>query len=695
MKHIQKTEINFEYTDGSRNIRPADFGLAECAVDDGITRAKVQKAEGDAGEYEYTVSIEALSEKPLKFVDIQFVLSEDFNGSGLLVFCNGTTTNDAAQVNRFSEMNGAISHDLCLMKNTEINGILNFAMVSADRFFAYFQIESVENCVRLRYSMEDKPLEPGKKYILEEFMLSETLESEEFLRLYTDKLLKRYPRPLKKEIPSGYCSWSCYYHDVDEKKMSRAGDELIRYFADKNPRLVQIDDGWQKGPSFAGSWVEDKKKFPKGLTALSEKLGKLGISFGLWLAPFLVGEDSEYYKQYEKLTATNPDGSPAPSYKNGEIPVYPLRLDENAALDAISDNFRRAHDEYKSSYFKLDFLICSLLNSLSPGKLEFVKYGSDYSVAVYRKALKKIRGTVGNDSFLLACGAPITESAGIFDGIRVTPDIVWGKNKNLPSGWEIVKFCSRSLMLRYFYHDSLFINDPDGVVVRDYDINDGHDATYAEARLWATEVAMSGGSVLINEEMERLGGSRRELFSQILPVYGKSARPLDFFELPQPSTLCLDIDESTKIVSVFNWVDKMTDKKIDLCRVGFNGSVMAVKCWEKEAAGVFEGSIDITDMMPHSAMVFLIRELPLEPAFLFADGSLYSGADVYSGHFSDNVLKIRANDRFGMCGGKFIYIYVPDGFKNQSCETVISEEKWKVIRTAASKQTEIHFKNLV
>ena len=42
---------------------------------------------------------------------------------------------------------------------------------------------------------------------------------------------------------------------------------------------------------------------------------------------------------------------------------------------------------------------------------------------VYRDAVEVIRSAVGDDVYLLACGAPIVPSIGVFDAIRIGPDV--------------------------------------------------------------------------------------------------------------------------------------------------------------------------------------------------------------------------------------------------------------------------------
>ncbi len=126
----------------------------------------------------------------------------------------------------------------------------------------------------------------------------------------------------------------------------------------------------------------------------------------------------------------------------------------------------------------------------------------------------------------MACGAPLLAGAGIFNGIRITPDITWGKNKAHPSQWELIRMCSVSCAMRWFYHNQIFINDPDGLVVRDFDYDDNFDVTYNEARFWATAVALSGGSSLINEQVEKLGPARRALYAEILPPWARRSLPI-------------------------------------------------------------------------------------------------------------------------------------------------------------------------
>ena len=133
---------------------------------------------------------------------------------------------------------------------------------------------------------------------------------------------------------------------------------------------------------------------------------------------------------------------------------------------------------------------------------------------------------------MLSCGSPIIECAGIFDAQRVSRDIICPKGRHDPfywQHWSNIKNASKTVLYRYFYNNVLFRNDPDGVVLRDYDIGEGFDCNYAEARYWSTIVAFSGGLVLANDEFRDLSRPRKELFTKLIPPLGISGKALDMY----------------------------------------------------------------------------------------------------------------------------------------------------------------------
>jgi alpha-galactosidase len=66
-------------------------------------------------------------------------------------------------------------------------------------------------------------------------------------------------------------------------------------------------------------------------------------------------------------------------------------------------------------YFKIDF---SYAGAMEGRRAEPVD-----GVTAYRHGLRVIRESIGPDSYLLGCGAPILPSVGLVDAMRIGPDI--------------------------------------------------------------------------------------------------------------------------------------------------------------------------------------------------------------------------------------------------------------------------------
>ena len=93
-------------------------------------------------------------------------------------------------------------------------------------------------------------------------------------------------------------NWEATYFDFDEKKLL----DIARAAADAGIELFVLDDGWfgrrDTDHCSLGDWVENWRKLPDGLKGLSEKLGALGMRFGLWFEPEMVSPDSDLYRAH-------------------------------------------------------------------------------------------------------------------------------------------------------------------------------------------------------------------------------------------------------------------------------------------------------------------------------------------------------------------------------------------------------------
>ncbi len=682
MENIAKIVLKYTYTDGDTETKGVNLNGEE-TVQSQYIHAKINTVE-KGNLRETAIELSAIEGKPLKWFDVEFYLTSRIATPELYMYNNATITNDWVNTIPFEKTNELITRDVLTLENRENGRTFGVGFVTADRFWAY--MKSRPWSITLRYSMEDKPLKKGETYKMERFMFGEEIPSTTFLEGYADRIAEIYNIKINKPVYSGWCSWSCFYKDINEENITSVTGQMEKNFGEKKTGLVQLDDGWQKGPtSFPGKWVEDTEKFPGGVRKMAELVNGKGMDFGLWLSPFLMSEDSPFREEMKGFELKNS----RLVHRN----INALDIAKPEMLEHVKSIFRWCCEDLKADYYKLDFLILSLRRE---GAVEdFVTYEEDYSVAIYKKALKTIRETIGEERFMLLCGAPILESAGIFDGTRIGSDIAWGRSKVAPTGWTIVRNCIVNTMLRYFYHGKVFINDPDGVILRDTNVaRDGYDATYSETRAWATATAMSGGLILENDVPDTLSEGRRKLFTDMLPVYGKAAKPLDFYQQPYPTIAYITVDETTKLVSAYNFGDKTDDIVLPLEKLGFEGDTVVVKCWEREIAGVFQNEYTEVNSLPHNGFVYLLKKCGNVPEALYVDCNVYGGVDMIEQSFEGKTLTVKALEKLEMCKNRSLYVYAPKGFACDG-EIVLETEKcriYKVCELVPGKTTEVIFK---
>ena len=599
-----------------------------------------------------TPTLYALKDVQLSLVQIIFNIPEEAKGEDLYYYGAGFTTNDTTSVYKHAEHPIQNMKDVLVAKNTATGANLNVGLITAHRFYACVPI--IEGIVQVRYDMEDKVISEGTELTLEKFIY-DTRNEFDFLENRYAPLVAKYnsARPLA-TVPTGWCSWSCYYRNVDEKKITDRIEDMTRI---KGVDLFQIDDGWQFDGTFPGDWFIDTKKFPNGLDSIREACNDAGMTFGLWLSPFLVAEKSRYYESVKHLVRT--DVEAGCSSPNNIIRLFDL--DNPAFYEKLYETYRYLSHELGVKYYKLDFLVFGYFSGSCA-----ITFQSDYKSALFRKVISTIREAVGDDAIMLSCGSPILECAGIFDAQRESRDIIVPKSHDDPFYWQHwmnIKNASKTVLYRYFYNNVVFRNDPDGAVLRDYDIGDGFDCNYAEARYWSTIVAFSGGLVLANDELRHLSKPRQELFTKLIPALGISGRAVDLFEFPAPTKAIIEASPSTKYVARFNLSDDFVDMDVDLSDFGISGDKLVFKCWEARFMGK-KNSIHERLVNPHSALMYMVKDVPAEPAFLSSDVNLYLGENVFTSTFTDGGLHISVkagNEQFVTDTTK-VFAFYPKAF---------------------------------
>ena len=227
----------------------------------------------------------------------------------------------------------------------------------------------------------------------------------EVLDAYVQELTSRLGRRGRGRMRV-WCSWYSYYADISEEAIRREVHDAAPFPFD----VIQIDDGWQTG---IGDW-EPNAKFPNGMAALADAIMSTGREAGLWLAPLIAGADSRLARTRPELLLRDAEGRPVVAGINWGGPYYSLDPTADATAEFLTETISTAR-AWGFSYLKLDFLYAAAF----PG----VHATAMPRELAYRQAAEVMRQAAGNDCYLLACGAPVIASTGIFDGIRIGPDV--------------------------------------------------------------------------------------------------------------------------------------------------------------------------------------------------------------------------------------------------------------------------------
>lgn len=207
-----------------------------------------------------------------------------------------------------------------------------------------------------------------------------------------------------------WCSWYSYYENVSQDDLF----EIIAAADGHDFDVIQVDDGWERG---IGDWVANDR-FPSGMPAIADAISASGRTPGLWLAPYIARADSQLVADRPELVLRDGDGSPVIAGVNWGGPYYSLDPTSEATAAFVTELVERVRS-WGFAYLKLDFLYAAAFpgEHADPMPRELA----------YRHAAQTLRRAAGDDCYLLACGAPVIPSIGLFDGIRIGPDVaeIW------------------------------------------------------------------------------------------------------------------------------------------------------------------------------------------------------------------------------------------------------------------------------
>lgn len=443
---------------------------------------------------------------------------------------------------------------------------LLMGFLSARHYQSYLAIQPAPGGHRVTAAceVEDLPLPPGGCFWSGALWLATGDDADALVEAYAREVVRDHDVKPWPSVTTGWCSWYYYFTNVSEAAMRRNLDVLDAHRARMPVEVVQLDDGYQTA---IGDWTSFNEKFPHGLRVLVDDIHARGYQAGLWLAPFFVGETSETYREHPDWVVRDAAGLPVNALTNWGHRNFALDTSHPEVIEHLEGLFHTIVEQWGFDYLKLDFIYAAALRGR--------RHAPVTGVEAYRAGLQLVRRVVG-DRFILGCGALFLPSVGLVDGLRVGPDTAPFYRDPDPVGTAPALLNAiRSTLAHHWMHGRLWINDPDCLIVR----RAHSDLTQAEVETWATVVALSGGMVLLSDDLAALEPQRAAIIPRLLPPAGKAALPVGPCVDGLPARLLLALADA-ELVALFNWDDEPRSLVLDPATLaGAEGPRQVVDLW--------------------------------------------------------------------------------------------------------------------
>jgi alpha-galactosidase len=454
----------------------------------------------------------------------------------------------------------------------------------------------------------------------------------------------------------GWCSWYQFYQDISESKIRKNLQSAAQIKATLPFDLFQIDDGFQ---AQIGDWLSFSPNFPNGVAPLAQEIRQAGFTPGLWLAPFIVHSNSQLKRRHPNWLLRNRRGQLVNAGFVWNNFNTALDLTHPEALDYVRDVIHKATHDWCYRFLKLDFLFAAALQGRHHDR-------SKTRAQVLRKGLEAVREAAGADVHLLGCGVPLGPSIGIFNSMRIGADV----NPSWQPSFAGLKFPFRdeypmpstrnaiqNALTRASLHQRWWVNDADCLIVRP-----DSQLSLDEVQSLATVIALTGGPMLLSDDLPGLPPERQRIAEQLVPLIGKRPRVIDWFETASPNLLRLDLENTTGkwyLLAVFNWNEDQATTSILLEKLALPaGQYIAREFWSAAVTRITEERLTIERIPAHGVRLLALRPFQAEKAS-YLGGNLHISQGLEVTQWSETPKNIHLRlEKSGQTRGQ-IALYLP------------------------------------
>jgi hypothetical protein len=460
------------------------------------------------------------------------------------------------------------------------------------------------------------PLPPGAALSSEPIALSLSRDYHMQLESYGALIRALHHARVSAPTPLGWWSWTAYYFGITDGAALSNAQVLAAHLKDFGYNFFHIDEGYQFARGDYTSPVAHK--FPNGVKHLEDQVRALGLTPGIWTAPFEIAERSSVYVHHKDWLVHNAQGRPIhagfvtspPDTDTDLDPLYVLDTTNPAAQQYLRDTYATLTRDWGIRYIKLDFMDDTAIEG-------YYHRPNTTAMEAQRIGLQVIRDAVGDGVLLDKDGSVMINPVGLVDIGRISSDT--------GHSFDASRGAAPGIAARYYMNRNYFLADPDAFTVSRQLIGEtqNHGAqkplSLDEAKVSIALSAISGGLFEIGDDLPTLfaDADRMALVenSDLLNVarYGHSATPLDLMSYDaddeMPSIFLLRESDRQSILTVFNWTGKERSHQFSFSDLGLASS-------QYQVVDVFSPSPRIADdidtlaikLPPQSVRVFKILD---------------------------------------------------------------------------------------
>jgi hypothetical protein len=438
---------------------------------------------------------------------------------------------------------------------------------------------------------------------------------------FADAIAKHYRIKLHPQV-AGYCTWYSDQHSGagDEKSIVELSEFAARELKPFGFSFVQIDDQWQDGGNYNGprrgfDRVKPDGPYPHGMKPVAEKIQGLGLTPGIWFLPFARNHQDPEYKDRQHWFVKRDDGKPYETAWGGTS----LDLTQPEVQAHLVQLIHTIHS-WGYNYFKMDGLWTGTATEQiyvndgyrddHIGNNAPLRDPTKTNLEEFRDGLKLLRQAAGPDVFFSGCNVSqnmrsLGGSIGLLDSMRIGPD-----NGHDWSGLTTGPIRGSRL---YFLNGRVWCNDPDPSYVR---------ASIAlnHARFLPSWVALSGQFYLNSDWLPGLPPERLDIMKRTMPAHGVTARPVDYFDSPLPTTwLVTDTKQAVRrdVIGLFNWAAPVLKADYACAKLGLDPAQTyhAFDFWANQPFPSFRGEFKC-EVPSNSCRVISVRAEAGHPLLL-------------------------------------------------------------------------------